>query len=305
MNGFLIIDKPAGVSSFDMVRQVRRLCHTRRVGHAGTLDPMATGVLPVAVGTSTRLLEYLLSGDKTYQATLQLGTITDTQDAEGQVLEERNWQGIEAADIKKAAAGFVGRIEQVPPMYSALKKDGQPLYKLARQGVEVERPPRAIEIKSLTIDEIALPFVTFTVHCSKGTYVRTICHDMGQKLFCGAHMTSLRRLACGQFDLSASQSPESLQALAERGEPIPLLTPAQALAEWQPLQVEGTVLQRLQNGVAPGMNELDSDDLSAGDRVKFLAGKTLVAIANYAPGGYGKRPGDFKILKVFPLEEDR
>ena len=277
MNGVLVIDKPQGMTSFDIVRQVRRMCKVRRVGHAGTLDPLATGVLPVAVGWSTRLVEYMMAGDKRYQATMQLGASTDTKDS-------------------------VGDIEQLPPMYSALKKDGKPLYKLARQGIEVERKLRPVHIASLVIDDFAPPLVTFTVHCTKGTYVRTLCHDIGQKLNCGAHMTALRRLSCGTFNTSVSHTLEELQEMAGQGKALPFLTPAEVLADWPALTVAGDVLGRLQDGVAPAMADLDVSGLVAGDRVCFLAEDALVAVAHFAPGGHGKRPGDFEIIKVFPLD---
>lgn len=304
MNGLLVVDKPAGLSSFDVVRQVRRLCATRRVGHAGTLDPLATGVLPVAVGWATRLIEYLMAGEKVYQATLRLGVVTDTQDAEGAILAERDWRHVDRAAVECAARDFVGEISQLPPMFSALKRDGKPLYQLARQGIEVERQPRGVRVDSLTIDAFEPPLLTFTVRCSKGTYVRTLCHDLGERLGCGAHMTRLRRLACGRFDLSASHTLEDLQALAEQGRPLPLLAPAAALADWPALDVDGGLLARLQDGVAPHAADLDASGLHAGDRVRFMTGDRLVAVARYVPGGVGKRPGDFEIFKVFPVTED-
>lgn len=304
MNGILIVDKPQGMTSFDIVRQVRRWSDVRRVGHAGTLDPLATGVLPVAVGWATRLVEYMMEGDKTYQATLKLGEITDTQDSEGKTLEEKEWQHVDRAALDEAIAGFVGEIVQLPPMYSALKKDGKPLYLLARQGIEVERKPRPVRIESLVIDVFSLPYITFTVRCSKGTYVRTLCHDLGQKLNCGAHMTALRRTACGQFDITTSHSLKELHDLVEQGKPLPILSPAEALADWPVLNVSGPVLSRLQDGVAPDMAGLDVAELDTGDRLCFLADGDLVAIARFAPGGHGKRPGDFELLKVFPLAGD-
>jgi tRNA pseudouridine55 synthase len=300
MNGILLIDKPPGMSSFEVVRQVRRICKTRRVGHAGTLDPLATGVLPVAVGQATRLVEYLMSGDKTYQATLRLGKITDTQDAEGRIVEEHDWHAVDHRALEDAFACFHGELQQLPPMYSALKKDGKPLYQLARQGIEIERQPRTVQISSLAIDSVDLPDVTFTVRCSKGTYVRTLCHDIGRKLSCGAHMTTLRRLSCGRFDLSLCHALNELQSLADQGVPLPMMSPADALDDWPALFVDGPVLARLRNGVAPGMKELQNPVLNAGALVRFLTGQTLIAIARYVPGGHGRRPGDFEVLKVFP-----
>lgn len=304
MNGVLLVDKPPGMTSFDVVRRVRRLCQTRRVGHAGTLDPLATGLLPVAVGWATRLVEYLMAGDKIYRATLRLGMATDTQDAEGRILSEHPWQHLERTAFESVAAGFVGTIEQLPPMYSALKQDGKPLYQLARQGIEVARQRRTVSIQRLEIDAFDPPYVTFTVHCSKGTYVRTLCDDIGRQLGCGAHMTALRRLGCGRFDLSTSHTLEELQALAEQGLPLPLLSPAEALSDWPALVVGGVALERLRNGVAPDSGELDCAGLAAGDRVRFVADDTLVAIARYVPEGRVDRPGSFELLKVVPILAD-
>lgn len=305
MNGLLIIDKPAGMTSFDVVRQVRRMTKTRRVGHAGTLDPMATGVLPVAVGTATRLIEYLMAGDKAYRATLKLGSATDTQDSDGQVLEEKSWQDVDLASVSAAVENFIGDFEQLPPMYSALKKDGQPLYKLARQGIEVDREPRRVHVENLTIDEFSPPYMTFTVTCSKGTYVRTLCHDIGQILGCGAHMTDLRRLSCGRFGLAASHPLQVFKELSEQGRALPFLSLADILADWKALTVDGVILERLQNGVAPHMADLKGDEPVAGDKVRFIAGDKLVAVARYTPGDNSKRPGDFELLKVFPLVDDQ
>ncbi len=284
-----------------MVRQARRWCKTRRVGHAGTLDPLATGVLPVAVGWATRLVEYMMAGEKSYQATMKLGASTDTQDSEGQILEEKEWQHIDRQALDKAITSFVGHIEQLPPMYSALKKDGKPLYKLARQGIEVERKLRPVVIESLVVDDFTPPYVTFTVNCGKGTYVRTLCHDLGEKLNSAAHMTALRRLSCGQFNALASYTPDQIQELIEQGKPLPMMSPAEALADWPALPISGILLEKMQNGVAPEMTTFDVSKLKAGDKVRFMAKDELLAVANFTPGGYGKRPGDFEIIKVFPL----
>jgi tRNA pseudouridine55 synthase len=280
------------------------MCKVRRVGHAGTLDPLATGVLPVAVGWATRLVEYMMAGEKSYRATMRLGASTDTQDSEGQILEEKDWQHVDRAALDDVVVNFVGEIDQLPPMYSALKKDGKPLYQLARQGIEVERKHRSLRIDSFVIDDFAPPLVTFTVRCTKGTYIRTLCHDIGQMLNCGAHMTALRRLACGNFDTSVSHTLEELQELVEQGKRLPFLTPAEVLSDWPALTVSGAVLGRLQDGVAPAMADLDVSGLVAGDQVCFLTEGSLVAVAHFAPGGLGKRPGDFEIIKVFPLVVD-
>ncbi len=300
MTGILLVDKPAGMSSFDIVRQVRRWSGTRRVGHAGTLDPLATGVLPVAIGQATRLVEYLMAGEKTYRATMCLGVATDTQDATGQVLETLPWEHVDRTALDGVLHRFIGELQQLPPMYSALKKDGQPLYKLARKGVEIERELRDIRIDSLVVNAFAPPEVTFTVRCSKGTYVRTLCHDIGHELGSAAHMTSLRRVACGCFSEADCHTPTAIQGLLDQGAPLPLLSPAEALADWPTLSVSGPALGRLRDGVAPRMDEVDTTGLVAGEQLRILADDELVAVARFVPGGFGKRHGDFEIIKVFP-----
>ena len=304
MNGLLIVDKPVGASSFEVVRLVRRLVHSRRVGHAGTLDPTASGVLPIAIGWATRLVEFIMAGDKVYRATMRLGTTTDTQDAEGQILEEHGWQHIDGQKLHKTVSEFVGVIKQKPPMYSAIKRKGQPLYKLARQGIEVDREARPIQIKSLVVDEISGSDITFTVQCTKGTYIRTLCHDIGQSLGCGAHLIGLRRLACGSFDLSDSYTLSELEQKAAEGTPLPLLSPAEALKDWAALDVRGDSLSRLQNGVAPELKNLVGEEPQSGEKVRLMNEDNLVAIAKYSPGPLSKRPGDFEILKVFPYGDN-
>jgi tRNA pseudouridine55 synthase len=222
LNGFLVIDKPQGVTSFDVVRTIRRALKVRRVGHCGTLDPMATGVLPVAIGEATRLVEFVMDGEKIYRGKLKLGETTDTQDAEGTILRRSSIDGIGREQIEEVIATLLGPIQQLPPMYSALKRDGVPLYELARKGLEVERSLRSIEIYRFELCSIDLPFVTFEVTCSKGTYIRTLAHDLGARLGCGAHLTALRRLksgACSEveaipLDRLQIEQPETVQLLA-------------------------------------------------------------------------------------------
>lgn len=301
MDGFLVIDKPQGPTSFDVVRQVRRLLKTRRVGHCGTLDPMASGVLPIAVGEATRLVEFVMEGDKVYRATLKLGEVTDTQDAEGTVLLVRPLTGIDADRIRSVVGTFVGPLEQVPPMYSALKRNGQPLYVLARQGVEVERAARRVEIRCLELLAVDLPFVTFEVTCTKGTYVRTLAHDLGQALGCGAHLTALRRLRTGAF---AEADAVALSSLAE--EPLAaatrLLPTAAAMAGFPAFEVvDATALQRLRNGVPPASTEVaPQPGLAAGTVVTLRTNGRLLAIARFAPDRSEDERGDFYLLRVFP-----
>lgn len=212
MNGIIIVDKPQGKTSHDIVYFIRRLTGIKKVGHTGTLDPMATGVLPICIGAATKIADMLTLSDKEYVAELILGKTTDTQDAEGQVLSEKKVNCTED-EIRAAVMSFIGEIEQVPPMYSAIKQNGKKLYELARQGVEVERKPRKVTINSIDILKIDGKSVTIDVSCSKGTYIRTLCEDIGNKLGTGAYMNTLRRIKTGIFDLSQSHTLEELGTL--------------------------------------------------------------------------------------------
>lgn len=301
MEGFLVIDKPLGVTSFDVVRQVRRLLKVRRVGHCGTLDPLATGVLPVAIGEATRLVEFVMDGEKVYRATLKLGETTDTQDAEGTILERHSIAGVDAAHVHAAAATFLGRHAQLPPMYSALKRNGVPLYELARKGIEVERATREIDIRRFAILTLELPFVTFEVTCSKGTYVRTLAHDLGQLLGCGAHLTALRRIQSGAFReadaIPLSSLTDEPTAAAAR-----LLPTSAAMAAYPEVEVVAeAALTRLRNGVPPTVDEVAAPPDLAADTIVTLRGSgRLLAVARYAPERNEETRGDFILLRVFP-----
>src|SRR5689334_6628577 len=188
--GFLVVDKPPRLTSHDVVAQVRRGIHVKRVGHAGTLDPMATGILVLCIGTATRLSEYVMDSTKVYTTTIRLGEETDTYDADGQILATRDTSHISQPDIESALIYFQGEVQQIPPMYSAIKQDGKKLYDLARQGQEVERASRTVQLKT-TLLSIDLPNITIRVECSVGTYIRSIAHDLGAMLGVGAHLTAL------------------------------------------------------------------------------------------------------------------
>ncbi|MBR6825791.1 MAG: tRNA pseudouridine(55) synthase TruB [Oscillospiraceae bacterium] len=224
-NGILIVDKPQDWTSQDVVSKLRGVFHEKRIGHGGTLDPMATGVLPVFVGRATRAVEFFEHAEKTYCARLQLGCITDTQDSMGRILEERPVTVTEE-EVRKVLNSFVGNIQQIPPMYSAIKIGGKKLYDLARAGKEVERQPRQIRIFSLEGKEVSPTQWELLVHCSKGTYIRTLCHDIGQALGCGAMMTALRRVGAGAYTLEQSHP---LQAIIAHENPEALLIPVESL----------------------------------------------------------------------------
>ncbi|WP_027623472.1 tRNA pseudouridine(55) synthase TruB [Clostridium lundense] len=209
MNGVLNIYKPSCMTSFDVVRRVKKICKIKRVGHTGTLDPLATGVLPICIGNSTKIVDYIMNENKIYVAKLKLGIVTDTYDREGKIIEE-NLVNIDESSIKECIKSFEGEIDQVPPMYSALKVNGKRLYELARQGIEVEREKRRINIYSIDILSIDIPFVTFKVECSKGTYIRSLCYDIGKMLGVGGTMWSLERTKTGAFTAENSINIEDL-----------------------------------------------------------------------------------------------
>ncbi len=213
-NGIIIIDKPAGWTSMDVCGKLRGILKTKKVGHAGTLDPMATGVLPVFVGSATRAVSYAEAGDKEYIAGLRLGLVTNTQDTSGEVLEQHPAEGITRGQLEAVLARFTGEIQQVPPMYSAIKIGGQKLYELARKGQEIERPARTVTIHGLELLEPGGDW-RLRVRCSKGTYVRTLCHDIGQALGCGGCMSSLRRTMAAGFTLAECRTIEEVQQQGE------------------------------------------------------------------------------------------
>jgi tRNA pseudouridine55 synthase len=214
MEGILLVDKPTDHTSHDVVARLRGKLRMKRVGHAGTLDPMATGLLIILVGKATRVSQYLMSLDKEYEGTIELGKVTDTQDAEGEVLETIPVPAFSEADILAAVQSFLGDQYQTPPMYSAVKIDGVPLYKSARKGEEVEREPRFIRVMSWEITRFALPRLDFRLRCTKGTYVRTLAHDLGRKLGCGAHLAALRRTASDKFHVSQALTLDQINALS-------------------------------------------------------------------------------------------
>ncbi|KOF56702.1 MULTISPECIES: tRNA pseudouridine(55) synthase TruB [Clostridium] len=209
MNGIINLYKPLGITSFDAVSKVKKISGEKKVGHTGTLDPLASGVLPICIGKATKLVDYIMQGEKIYKVKMKLGEVTDTYDKEGKIISESKVE-FDSNEVTHAIMSFKGEIMQVPPMYSALKVNGKRLYELARAGVEVEREARKINIYDITIQDIDIPFVTFTARCSKGTYIRSLCFDIGQKLGCGAVMYELERCASGIFNIDDSVKLEDL-----------------------------------------------------------------------------------------------
>jgi tRNA pseudouridine55 synthase len=290
LSGILNVDKPRGMTSHDVVDAVRRMAGQRRVGHAGTLDPMATGVLLVCLGQATRVAEYLMAGRKRYRAVVVLGVETDTYDVDGEVISSGGRIDVSQQEIEAALAGFVGQIEQVPPMYSALKRDGQPLYKLARQGVVVERKPRPVEIDEILLLDWAPPSLIVEVACSPGTYVRSLAHDLGCQLGSAAHLASLVRLSSGRFTLEDAVSLELLEEVFQHGqEERHLLSLDEALLDWPAMIVGAEDARRIGHGRAIEGESLPDGAETALWRAYSLDGDFL-AIMVYHPESERWRP---------------
>lgn len=251
LSGILNVDKPPGMTSHDVVDAVRRVAGQRKVGHAGTLDPMATGVLLVCLGRATRVAEYLMAGQKRYRASIVFGATTDTYDAEGEITSSGGRTDFDRAEIEAALAGFVGTIEQVPPMFSALKQQGQPLYKLARQGKSVEREPRQVQIDRIELVDWAPSSLVIEVTCSPGTYIRSLAHDLGQALESQAYLATLVRLASGEFTLQEAVSLERLEEAFQHGQEDRYLLPLdEAFLDWPAMIVGADDARHILHGQA-------------------------------------------------------
>jgi tRNA pseudouridine55 synthase len=278
LSGILNVDKPPAMTSHDVVDEIRRLVGQRKVGHAGTLDPMATGVLLVCLGKATRVAEYLMTGRKRYRATVVLGTTTDTYDADGQITSSGGQADFARTEVEAALSRFVGSIEQVPPMYSAIKREGQPLYQLARQGKTVERSPRPVEIDALELLDWTPPALSIEVACSPGTYIRSLAHDLGQHLGSGAHLASLVRLSSGRFILEDATSLDRLAEAFEHGqEDRYLLALDEAFLDRPAVIVGAEAARHIAHGQAVALEPPNRDDVGGamarayGPEGEFLA----------------------------------
>lgn len=234
IHGILNVYKEKGYTSHDVVAKLRGITGQKKIGHTGTLDPDAEGVLPVCLGKATKLCDMLTDKDKTYEAVLLLGKVTDTQDISGTVLETRNVDKIDERSVRGAIEAFVGPYEQVPPMYSALKVNGRKLYELAREGKEVERKARTVQVYGIDILSVLLPRVSIRVHCSKGTYIRTLCHDIGERLSCGGCMETLIRTRAGRFSQETSLTLSEIEERYRAGHLPEILIPVDAMFEEYP-----------------------------------------------------------------------
>lgn len=257
IDGILLLDKPLSLTSNEALQRVKRLYKAAKAGHTGSLDPLATGLLPLCLGGATKFSAYLLDADKRYRVRVQLGVTTTTADAEGEVLETASTDGIGESDLRSVLARFVGPIEQLPPMYSAVKHQGERLYKLARQGIEVERQPRTVTIHALELCDLALPEFELDVHCSKGTYVRTLAEDIGAALGCGGHVIGLRRTGVGPYTESDSRfvSLDELVTISDQEDGLTemdaLLLPLEsALGHWPAVRLSEDAAFYLRQGQA-------------------------------------------------------
>ncbi len=309
LHGVIIINKPPDLTSQAVVTRVKKILNVRKAGHTGTLDPFATGVLPVCVNEGTKLSPFLMEGDKEYVGVLLLGVETDTQDLTGTIIRRQDPTRVSEKDIEKAFSAFRGVITQIPPMFSAIKQNGVPLYTLARQGVEVKRPTRTVTIYSLEIITIELPRVSFRVACSKGTYVRALVSDIGKQLTCGACLQALRRTRSGQFGIERSLDLEVLQELSEHEIAGRwLITPAEALPSFSAVVVDGQIERKVRQGMAVSIGELEGEGLGLlepGSNVKVVNNDgDLVAVAQTLPvescrDQDRKKVPAWKLLRVF------
>ncbi len=298
-SGVVVVDKPSGPTSFDVVRRVKGLFKAKRCGHTGTLDPSATGVLPICIGDATKIAGFVSEGEKEYDAVVRFGEITDTQDSAGRTLETRPLTGLTEERVREALQGFVGLVSQTPPMYSARKVDGKRLYELARAGEEVEREARQVHIDEARLLWFRAPDAGIFVRCSKGTYLRTLAHDLGQKAGTGAHLHELKRARVGPFSLEDSVGLDTLMAAAKEGREKldrfvhPL---SRALSELAELQLDVQLARRVAHGHAPGpadLSRLRAPPFSRGRKVRLMDPEGRVLAVGESDG-----VGTVKLLRV-------
>jgi tRNA pseudouridine55 synthase len=304
MNGVIVADKPADWTSHDVVARVKRRLKARKVGHLGTLDPRATGVLPLVINGATKFARFLDGGPKVYEAALKLGVETDTLDSEGRVTGTADTDSVKREDILDAFKTFKGRIKQVPPMFSAVKLRGTPLYKLARKGIVVERADKEVEVFDLEITDISMPYVSFRVSCSKGTYIRSLASDIGRLLGCGAHLSSLRRTSSGEFKIDEALNPEAPVESIKDGL-IPLEDAlARVAPRFKPIPVDDETAARVMDGVRLGEFQVRGffPFLDGAEVVRFMHKDTVLALAEYKGGVSDIEMSLFNVKFVFPCE---
>lgn len=288
VDGFLVIDKPAGITSHDVVNRVRRILGIRKIGHTGTLDPFATGVLPIAVCEGTKAIPFLDEGEKGYDASICLGVSTDTLDHTGKVLSRSDCSFVTPEAFVEAVKKFSGQISQLPPMFSAIKQDGQPLYKLARKGIDVERKSRQVTIYSIEILKFDMPHVEIRVKCSRGTYIRSLSDDIGQYLGCGATLSGLRRTSSGLFRIEDAVTLSELESLKLNGDIARiLLPPFEMLTHLDMVMVSQEEALRIKNGQTAVLESIASrlQELPEGKFCRIICETGPVAVGCFINGG--------------------
>jgi tRNA pseudouridine55 synthase len=298
-SGILLIDKAEGPSSAQVVQRVKKITGAKKIGHLGTLDPSASGLLLLGVDEGTKVADIFLGGPKSYHCLIALGSAMDTQDATGRVIETRPVPAISDTDLKNLEETFTGELEQIPPMFSALKKDGVRLYQLARQGIEVERKPRRIVISSLALRLLSATEIECDVTCSGGTYVRTLAHDIGAVLGCGAHLRELRRTACSHLKVEAAVTVDALAEMAARHQ-LPLMSLSDALRHLPHRVCDKRSVARLRMGQQEILTQLA--DANPGETLVRIVepDETLVALAEWqAEGKFGR----WQLARVFRAEQ--
>jgi len=303
LNGVLVIDKPKGWTSHDVVAWVRKILKVRKAGHGGTLDPLATGVLPVYLEEGTKLVPFNLEGTKEYLATMKLGQETDTLDGDGKVIAETPGFSFSREEIEKVLGRFRGQIQQTPPLFSAIKQDGLPMYKRARSGEKPSLMKREATIHALSLKGVSLPFVTLEITCGRGTYVRSLCADIGRCLGCGAHLVELRRLRSGKFSIEQALSVEGLSQLVDRGKVEERIIPLKDGVDVPgKIWVEEKTEARVRQGRPLRLSDLPQGaiiPMKSGQRVSLLnRSDTLLAIAESQVNGEAGLSGDPQVLRI-------
>jgi tRNA pseudouridine55 synthase len=307
LDGVLVIDKPEGMSSTEVVEHVKKKLRVKKAGHAGTLDPFATGVLPICVGRGTKIAQFILDSDKEYEGDFELGVVTETFDLTGEIVERRPVPDLSLEEIQRVFDQYVGIIEQRPPAFSAAKFHGRPLYKYAREGLKVEKPPKKVEVLVFEALRYDPPLVHFRVYCSKGTYIRSLVHDVGQKLGCGAALVRLKRLRKGPFTLDQALSLNRFDEEVARGEIERHIIPVERALEFIPsLTIGPEVAKRIRQGrplaISSLANLIRLQKVPQKPRVPWLRLITpdgsLVAVLEYPSDLH--QPGNAKMIRVFP-----
>jgi len=295
INGIINVYKEASYTSHDVVAKLRGILKQRKIGHTGTLDPDATGVLPVCLGKGTKLCDMLTDADKTYEAVLELGLITDTQDISGTVLKRRE-VNVTEEEVIKVIQGFVGEYMQIPPMFSALKVNGKKLYELAREGKEIERQARKVFFHKIEIMDITLPRVTLSVTCSKGTYIRTLCHDIGEQLKCGGCMQSLIRTRVGAFQIGDSRTLCEIEAIMENGKLDDLVISVESMFQQYPaISTKPEYDSRLYNGNTFELQHIAGEVSNSATKLRVYDSKgDFIGIYQYQ-----EEKENFKLVKMF------